>query len=334
MHRLAAVLLAALLPVASLAAIDPRLDAQACKRIPTPPGPHSLLPLPDSSRLLISAHDRRHFERPGDLHVYQSPLGEVKRLPRSGEPAGLVLRPHHMDVRRRGNETLVYLINHDEASPNSRRHSVLVYKVEPDRLVFRQRLSDPLLSSPNHLSVAPDGDLYVTNDRRDGSSVMELALRQSKATVVHYREGRGWRVVAEGLTFPNGVEAEADRVLVVMTFGNALLAWPRLADGTLGRQERLLSLPALDGLNPGPEPGTWLTVSHGPLLDFLRHKGSSSHPSRATLYLVNPSTRRYQPFFTDDGSRISAMSNAVLLNQALYIGQSFDPFILRCPLKG
>lgn len=334
MHRLAAVLLAALLPAAALAAIDPRLDAPSCKRIATPPGPHSILPLPDSGRLLISAHDRRNFERPGDLHVYQSPLGEVRRLPRSGEPAGLVLRPHHMDVLRRGNETLLYLINHDEDSPNSRRHSVLVYKVEPDRLVFRQRLSDPLLSSPNHLSVAPDGDLYVTNDRRDGSSVMELALRQSKATVVHYREGRGWRVVAEGLSFPNGVEAEADRVLVVMTFGNALLAWPRLADGTLGRQERVLSLPALDGLNPGPEPGTWLTVSHGPLLDFLRHKGSSGHPSRATVYLVNPSTRSYQPFFTDDGRRISAMSNAVLLNKALYIGQSFDAFILRCPLKG
>jgi hypothetical protein len=163
---------------------------------------------------------------------------------------------------------------------------------------------------------------------------MELALRQSKATVVHYREGRGWRVAAEGLTFPNGIEADADRVLVVMTFGNALLSWPRQPDGSLGRQERVLSLPALDGLNPGPEPGTWLTVSHGPLLDFLRHKGSSSHRSRATLYLVNPSTRSYQPFFTDDGGRISAMSNAVLLNKALYIGQSFDPFILRCPLKG
>lgn len=334
MRRLAAALLIALLPPLATAAFDPRLDAAACTRVATPPGPHSLLPLPDSSQLLISAHDRRHFERAGDLHVYDSPLGQVRRLPRSGEPAGLVLRPHHMDIVRRGKDTLLYLINHDEDTPNGKRHSVLVYAVEPGRLVFRRRLTDPLLSSPNHLSVAPDGDLYVSNDRRDGSSVLELALRQHKANLVHYREGRGWRLAAEGLSFPNGVKAEAERVMAVTTFGNALLAWQRLPDGSLARKERVLSLPALDGLNPGPDPGTWLAVSHGPLLDFLRHKSSSAHPSRATVYLLNPSTRSFQPFFTDDGRRISAMSNAVLFRQALYIGQSFDPFILRCPMKG
>lgn len=336
MRRLIIALLATLLPATVPAAPpdDSRVEAAACRRIATPAGPHSLLALPGSPRLLISAHDRRNFDKPGDLHVYDTLAGQLRRLPRTGEPAGLVLRPHHMDIVSRGEDTLLYLINHDEDSPNSRRHSVLVYVLEPDRLVFRKRYTDPLLSSPNHLSVAPDGDIYVTNDRRDGSSVMELLLRSKKANLVQYREGRGWRVVAEGLSFPNGVKADAERVLVVMTFGNAMLTWPRLPDGTLGVREQVLSLPALDGLNPGPDPGTWLTVSHGPLLDFLRHKRSSGHPSRATVFLVNPGTRSFQPFFSDDGKRISAMSNAVLAGQALYIGQSFDSFILRCPLKG
>ena len=334
MRRLPIVLLTALLPLLARADNDPRLDTTACRPIPTAAGPHSLLPLPGGTRLLISAHDRRNFERAGEMQVYDTATRSLARLPRSGEPPGLVLRPHHMDLVTQGKETLLYLINHDEDSPNSRRHSVLVYAVEPERLVFRRRLTDPLLSSPNHLSVAPDGDLYVTNDRRDGSSVLELALREKKANVVQYREGRGWRIVADGLSFPNGVKAEAERLLVVMTFGNAMLTWPRLPDGSLGTREQVVSLPALDGLNPGPDPGTWLTVSHGPLLDFLRHKGSSSHPSRATLFLVSPGTRQFKPFFSDDGRRISAMSNAVLAGNALYIGQSFDSFILRCPLKG
>lgn len=327
-------LFAAGLPALSAAGDDPRLDSAACRRIATAPGPHSLLPLPGSPRLIISTHDRRNFERAGELQVYDTARQTLARLPRSGEPPGLVLRPHHMDLVTRGPDTLLYLINHDEDSPNSRRHSVLVYAVEPDRLVFRRRYTDPLLSSPNHISVAPDGDIYVSNDRRDGSSVLELMLREKKANIVQYREGRGWRIVADGLSFPNGVKAEAERLLVVMTFGNAMLTWPRLPDGSLGTREQVVALPALDGLNPGPEPGTWLTVSHGPLLDFLRHKGSSAHPSRGTVFLVSPGTRRFQPFFSDDGRRISAMSNAVLADQALYIGQSFDSFILRCPLKG
>lgn len=316
-----------------LPAPDPRLDDSACVRIDTAPGPHSLLPLPGSQRLLISSHDRRRFEQPGDLYEYDSGSARLRKLPRSGEPADLVLRPHHMDIDTRGKEPLLYLINHDAESRNIARHSILVYSVEADRLLFRKRLTSPLLSSPNHIAVAPDGDLYVSNDRRDGNSLKELLLRQKKATLVHYREGKGWSVVAEGLSFPNGVRAEEERVLAVLSFGNAMLAWPRYEDGRLGPRQAVVNLPALDGLNPGPEPNTWLTVSHGPLLDFLRHKRSSGHPSPGTVFLVNVTDRSFAPFFADDGSRISAMSNAVLAGKALYIGQSFDSFILRCPLK-
>ncbi|MCD6059869.1 MAG: arylesterase [Moraxellaceae bacterium] len=324
-----------LLPAAGMAlpASDVRLDTDACTRISTGPGPHSLLPLPGSERLLISSHDRRAFAKPGALLEYDVRRSLLRTLPRRGEPQDLVLRPHHMDVSTQDGEKRLYVINHDEDSPNSDRHSILVYRIEPDQLVFRKRLADKLLSSPNHLSVAPDGDIYVSNDRRDGKSVMELVMRRKHANLVHYREGKGWQVVVDGLSFPNGVKAEDERVFAVMTFGNALLSWPRYEDGRLGPRQSVVTLPALDGLNPGPDPNTWLTVSHGPLLDFLRHKRSSDHRSPATVFLVNVDTKSFTPFFADDGRRISAMSNAVLLGQALYIGQSFDAFILRCPLK-
>lgn len=318
---------------AALPASDPRLDAEACARIETGPGPHSLLPLPGSERLLISSHDRRDFEKPGDIYAYDTAGKLMRKLPRSGEPAGLVVRPHHMDVSTQNGELLLYLISHDEDHPNGTKHSILIYRIEPNRLVFRKRLSDPLLSSPNHISVAPDGDLYVSNDRRDGSSVLELALRRKQANLVHYREGKPWRIVADNLSFPNGVKAEDERVFAVMTFGNAMLSWPRYEDGRLGPPRQIVTLPYMDGLNPGPEPNTWLTVSHGPLLDFLRHKRSAGHRSPGTVFLVNVDSKRYTPFFADDGRRISAMSNAVLAGRALYIGQSFDNFILRCPLK-
>lgn len=314
-------------------AADARVDSAACQRLPTAPGPHSLMLVPGSKRLLISSHDRRQFEKPGEIDDYDLATGKLRKLPRTGEPTDLVLRPHGFDLASRNGELLLYLISHDEDTPNGKAHSILVYAVEADRLVFRQRLRDPLLSSPNHLSVAPDGDLYVSNDRRDGSSVMELALRSSKANVVHYREGRGWAIVADKLSFPNGVKADASRVLVPLSFGNALVSYARRSDGTLGPRRDIVKLPALDGLNPGPDPDSWLVVSHGPLLDFLRHKSDSRHPSSAILYLINAGTGKYSPFFADDGRRISAMSNAIIAGNALYIGQSFDSFLLRCPLK-
>lgn len=312
---------------------DARVNAAACKPVSTGPGPHSLMLLPGSQRLLISSHDRRQFEKAGEIEELNIATLQKRVLPRRGEPAGLVLRPHHFDLVSRGGETLLYLVNHDEDSPNSREHSLLVYAVTADALVFRQRLRDPLLSSPNHVSVAPDGDIYVSNDRRDGNSLLELALRQSKANVVHWRQGRGWEIVADGLSFPNGVKAEAGRLLVPLSFGNVLLSWPRLPDGRLGSKREVVKLPALDSLNPGPDPDSWLLISHGPLLDFLRHKSNPAHRSGSIVYLVQAGSGKHSVFFADDGRRINAMSAAVFAGDALYIGQSFDSFVLRCPLQ-
>ena len=188
----------------------------------------------------------------------------------------------------------------------------------------------------------PDGSRRVGRVSDDGnhlrplektSSVLELALRTHRANLVHYREGSGWQVVADGLSFPNGVRAENRRVLAVLSFGNALVRYLRFPDGRLGPREDVLTLPALDGLMPGPDPDTWLTVSHGPLLDFLRHKNDSHHPSGAIVYEVNASTGAAVPFFADDGRRISALSTALLTDDALYLGQSFDAFVLRCPRR-
>lgn len=324
---------------------DVRIDNTACRAITTAAGPHSLLALPNSSRLLISSHDRRHFERAGSIQDYDTQTLTLRTLVRKDEPKDFVLRPHHMDSTTKNGETLLYVINHDNDNPNGKNHSVIIYKVEANNLVWQRRLQDPLLSSPNHISIASNGDIYISNDRRNGSSVMELALRMSRANIVLYREAPvenrikksdkypQWSIVADGLNFANGVKAEATQALVPMTFGNALLSFPRLADGTLGASRVVATLPALDGINPGPDANTYLVVSHGPLLNFLRHQNNSQKHSAGTLYLINTVTGKSSVFFADNGSRISAMSNAVLSNNALYIGQSFDSFILHCPFK-
>ncbi len=68
---------------------DARLDNTACKAVPTAPGPHSLLVLSGSNRLLVSSHDRRHFERAGTIEDYDTATQLLRQLPRTGEPAGL-----------------------------------------------------------------------------------------------------------------------------------------------------------------------------------------------------------------------------------------------------
>ncbi len=312
---------------------DPRVDSAACRRIATGPGPHSLLLAPAGDALLISSHDRRNFASTGNIQRHDLASGRLSNLPRRGEPAGLVFRPHHLALQQEGGEWRLWVINHDEDNANSRKHSLLVYSLRADGLQFRQRLSDPLLSSPNHLAITEDGDVYVSNDRRNGASVLELALRQSRATLVRYREGQGFAVVAEGLSFPNGIVAEGRRVLAVTTFGNTLLEYPRQADGRLGKPRVVFRAEHLDGLSPGPEPGTYFTAAHGPLLAFMRHQSSSAQRSASTVYVVNPDTGQSRVFFADDGQRISAVTSALIAARTLYLGQGFDAFIMACPLR-
>jgi len=181
--------------------------------------------------------------------------------------------------------------------------------------------------------VTGNGDLYVTNDRKDGESVMELALRRSRANVVLYQPGKGWRIVADHLTYPNGVKAEDSRVLVSLTFGDALLLFPRRPDGSLGEAQTIASKPNLDNIMPGPDPDSYLVSSHLSFVDFMRHKNDSSHPSANIVYRFTVGTRQAEPFFVDDGRLISAVSTALIADHVLYLSQDFDAFIVACPLK-
>lgn len=326
--------LSLLMPTANAVALnDVRIDTTSCKRISTGPGPHSLLPLPGNERVLISSHDRRRFETAGEIIDFQPGTQRMRVLPRRDEPAGLVLRPHHLQLRLTPDATLLYLINHDDDTPNGHRHSILIYAVEAEGLQFRQRLTSPLLSSPNHLAISPDGDIYVSNDRRDGSSLMELVLRSKKATLVHYRESNGWRIAAEGLSFPNGVLAESGRVRVSQTFGGTIIEWPRLPDGRLGKAIERWQMPLLDGLFRLPGSDDVLTIAHGSLVDFLRHKSKGEHLSPATVYRVDGKGVA-TPFFVEDGKRISGLSSVVFSGGHVLFGQSFESFLLQCRWQG
>lgn len=285
------------------------------------------------TRLIISSHDRRHFASTGNLYLYTPGQADMSALRRLEEPAGLELRPHGIDVSVQQGRTLLYVINHDDHEPNSNRHSILIYQWQPDGLHFRQRLQDPLLTSPDDLSIARNGDIYVTNDRKDGESVMELALRRSRANVVLYQTGKGWRMVADHLTYPNGVIAEDSRVLVSLTFGDALLLFPRHPDGSLGEAQTIAREPNLDNIMPGPDPDSYLVSSHLSFVDFMRHKNDSRHHSASIVYRITIGTHQAEPFFADDGSLISAVSTALTADHVLYLSQDFDAFIVACPLR-
>lgn len=328
-----AILWVSLLGSVGASAIEtpPELTMAQCHRIATGPGPDKIisqaLPTP---RLLISSHDRRHFARGGEIYAYTPSTGAMVILPRTGEPNDFRLRPHGMVLQQLNERWLLYVISHDRDLVSD-QHSVMVYEVLADQLRFREQLTSPLLSAPNDLAIAPDGTLYVSNERANGASITEWLFLQRKATVVMYRPGQGWRIAAGQFAIANGLAVRGEQLWVTQTLGEGLVRFTRGKDGQLSERTAVTSLSLLDGLSVASN-GDLLSSAYPSLIGLGLHWQRQASQSPTKIYAINPTTGNSRVVFTDSGEHISAISSVISLDDRLYAGQLFDAFLLSCPL--
>lgn len=318
----------ALLPAWSVAA-DP-ITAASCQRVATGPGPDDMVVQPGTPmRLLISSHDRRNFSRSGEIYAYTPSNNQMIAMTRINEPEGFRLRPHGMDLVNRNGRWWLYVVSHDRELVSD-QHSLMIYEVIGDTLRFQQQLTTPLLSAPNDVAAADNGDIYVTNERQDGASIVEWLFLQRKANVVVYRQGTGWQIAASELAIANGIYIQGRTVWVSQTVGEGLMRYSRKADGTLGQGVQITSLSLIDGLSPG-QNGRLLATSYPSLIGLGLHWQHQQSRARTVVYEVDPQTQNTRVVFQDNGQSINAVSSSQLVDDRLYLGQLFDPFILSCP---
>jgi len=307
------------------------INPASCQRIATGPGTDDMhLQSLATPRLIISSHDRRHFRSHGNIYVL--PLDSLKAaiMNRTGEPDGFVLRPHGLDLIQRDNHWWLYVINHDKEL-FSDQHTLVVYEVVGDTLIFQQELHSPLLTAPNDVAVADNGDIYVTNEREDGASIAEFLFLQRKANVVVYRPQTGWRVATDDLAVANGILIQGSTVWITQTLGEGLRRYQRTPDGRLTQMIQLGNLSLLDSINVR-DNGHFLIPAYPSLPNFLLHWQLPGQRSPSKVYDVDPQTGQGSVIFADDGRIISAVSTALAVKDQLYLSQVFDAFVLRCPL--
>ena len=295
------------------------------------PGPEDVV-LDGPDRLLISSQDRRTEPRtPGEIFALDMPTAAVAVLPRRGEPDGLVLHPHGMDlVHRTDGQAWLYVITHhgEDATPP---HGVAVYRVHHDHLAFLELLADPLLTSPNDLAALPDGQLYVGNDRSTLPGTSEMLLGLKRATVAHYDGHGAWKVVADQLAYCNGMAVVGSRLIVATTRENAIYGFAILGDGWLTHKTRLARVPAPDNFFV---TGDDLFVAVHPRQDaFVAHALNPKRRSPSHVYRLDLATNELELLFADNGSGISGSSVALCLDQTLWIGQVFEPFLIEARVR-
>jgi hypothetical protein len=291
---------------------------------PTGYGPEDLVidSLNNPPRILISTCARRdEYPAWGEIQTFDPETGKVETLPRVNEPEGLVFRPHGISLLNSDGNRYLFVISHDDVSG---KHPVLVYRVEPDRLVCERVLEDPLLVSPNALQAYPDGSILVCNDAARRGSMKEKIFRQKKGNIIRF-DGKQWVIVAKRLGMPAGLAGSGEDVYVCTSLENKLYKFT-YAHGKL--TEKQLVCKVKGGDNIRIYPGFLLTTSHFKPLKFIGHVGNKSKPSPSRIIKVDLPSGTPKILFEDDGRLFSAASVTLLWKNKLITGQIFESNLL------
>jgi arylesterase / paraoxonase len=309
----------------------PSEESFDCRRVRVADGPEDFVldTWHGAPRLLVSSHDRRHPETSGGIYFLEIDTDKTGELTRIGEPSTIkAFKPHGVDIRHAGNQTLLYAIIHDPYGHMERsENAVMIYSVENDSLKFVQMMEDRrCLWSPNDLSVMPSGEIYLTNDYK---GKLDLYLRSRESEISYFNPATGtWSIVADKIAFANGILAEEERVFVTATLGEEILEYPRNPDGTLGKAKKILHLKGPDNLT---RQGKYLlTAAHFDDLAFMKHSKDSSAFSPSVVLRIYPEQKSRATVFVNSGELISAASTAMVYNDKLYISEVFDPYIVIC----
>jgi len=314
-------------------------------------------------RLLVSSYDRRNHEAGGiwAIALKEDTAGEAFRMPITGRDpgarSGCPLRPHGISIVRSSADeaTRLYVINHaqpeDAARPGCdldvagerQLHSVVIFRVEQDRLVQEKTLADPALPSPNDLLALDNGHVYVTNEVTSQGflrSLLELGGLAHYSNVVELAPSASStstsRVVATGMRYANGIARAAGRLFVAGLLDQEIFEFE--TDPASGRVGKLLRRIPVES---GVDNLTWresrsgerlIAAAHPSIFRFLRYLSDASHPSPSEVYEIDLTHDPVQVerIFSDNGKRISAVSTGLIYKQHLYLGQVFGRGVLDC----
>lgn len=300
-----------------------------CYKIEGVFGPEDFVFLEDKKIFLISSHNRRNPELPGEIFSYDLSSGSLRKVERLNEPDGISFRPHGIDFFN-GH---IYAILHGADLRTTSWHAVAVYEWDGNNLIFKKLMQNERLSSPNDIAVYSDGIFFITNDSKNRGSFWELfftlSLGIKKGSVVACDINKDDCVyVQEDLGFPNGICVYKSQLFVSATLEDKIYRFDIKDDLSLSGKSSVAKVQGPDNLILFNNK--LYVASHPSLWKFLRHSNSSDNISPSIGYEIDLESYDTKLIFSDEGSRISASSVILNVGGDLYIGQVFEPFLLRC----
>ncbi|XDD50648.1 arylesterase [Leptospira sp. WS92.C1] len=306
----------------------------ACSKIEGLPGPEDIALDGDEKILYVSSHERRISNQTGKLFwidLRNSPI--PRELPVKFPPE---FRPHGISLLKTKSVYRLYVISHPKEYAE---HTIEIFERKGTKWSHAGTLQDPLITSPNDLSVVSENEIFLSNDHGSGGLARYLLWDDlfgfKRAEIVHYN-GKTWTSLGRPLSYGNGILYTKD------SQGNELLYRSGYADRSVFRfrifreeNKPVLGEPEKIFLNSGTDnleidsKGRIFVVGHGSTYQFLRHSINADYHAPTQVFIILPD-ESFQEIFATPGDLISAGSTAIPFENRLYIAQVFNPFILNC----
>ena len=287
-----------------------------------------------AERLIVSCSERRttDYSKNG-FYAYDMSSKALLKLPVSGLPQSIALRPHGIDIAVVEGKRLLYCVNHEKNKddfPPAGRQSILVFELLADKVVFREQLTSELIISPNDVCTDHRGGIYVSNDSGKINNIWEKLFALKRSFVIHY-DGNSWSAVGDKLKYANGVGVNGDRLYITGTQETSIISYQINADGTYTDRQDIPSLKGNDNITF--HDNQLVTTSHLNFMKFIKHVNDAEKNSPCAVYTVNLASNAIDTLFLDNGSVLSAASTGLVYDGSLYISQVFNPYIVEVPLK-
>lgn len=284
----------------------------------------------DHPRLIISCGDFRNMneaQRKGSIYHYDLHSNNAEEFIISNLPDSIKLFPHGISLLR-GNLTKLYVINHSYDN-DSKKHAVLVFIIKANELIFDQVIMDEkFLTSPNDLSVLPDGSFYITNTGSFSPGSFFKRLFTSLSNVVFYNATtKSFKVVYDDIWVANGIQVIDHQLYVANSFNGKLHVLKRDDDGSLILEKKINVGQHLDNISWDSLTNKLYIASHDSFVKLNKSKNKGESPFG--IYEFDLKTETVREVMHNDGSMTSGVSTALKYEEYFYLGQIFGDYIER-----
>jgi arylesterase/paraoxonase len=292
-----------------------------------------------SGLAFISSDDRRPL-----FAGKEGRQGAIYALDLNKQDAGLVLltsrfskefHPHGIGLYEgRGGKLSLFVVNHRKAG-----HFVEIFDYSEGELIHRESVQGALMHSPNDVLPVGDRTFYVTNDHGYSSKIGRAAeeyLQLAKSYVLFY-DGKVFRIVADDLTYANGINLSLDgkQVYVAATVGREIRVYDReRTSGDLRQRGGMHLGTGVDNIEVDVNGNLWIGA-HPKLLTFVKYSKDPGvlSPSQVLRITLNPGgDPLVEEVYMGEGNALSGSSVAAVYGETMLVGSVFDERFLSCRL--